>query len=226
MILVSQKQIFSRQPYNMAFPWTYHWKWRHPLTTLHQIAVIGSSLTAWLFCDHGSIKFSKCCFLLLTFCARLWSILIHFDPFCALWPAMWSLSTLHVLLLAHYSAPTLTTRQWRNRFKNSGISPHMYTYPFFNPNMWYKQDAISPTWPEAEVVYTQSGLFFWVQLPFQPWNVSSTGLQNWNKFGATSQFMQNCQSVTGASGQILNRTRVLFCKHAQSTTMPGSVNSC
>ena len=56
---------------------------------------------------------------------------VHYVPFISKGPAMWSLSILHVLLLARYSAPTLTTRQWRNRLKKSGVSPHMYTYPFF-----------------------------------------------------------------------------------------------
>ena len=62
-------------------------------------------------------------------------------------------------------------------------------------------------------------IFILVQLRFQPWNVSSTGLQIWKQFGATLQFMQNCQSVAGAPGQILNRTRgVLLFKHAHRTT--------
>ena len=66
---------------------------------------------------------------------------------------MWSLSILHVLLLTRYSAPTLTTRQWRNRLKLLGISPHMYTFPFFsNIKCGLCQDAVSPTRPEAAVV--------------------------------------------------------------------------
>ena len=73
---------------------------------------------------------------------------------------MWSLSILHVLLLTRYSAPTLTTRQWRNRFKLLGISPHMYTFPLFQTsNVVYVKMPFHPPDPKRRW-YKQSGHFY------------------------------------------------------------------
>ena len=73
---------------------------------------------------------------------------------------MWSLSILHVLLLTRYSAPTLTTRQWRNRLKHLGISPHMYTFPFFQTsNVVYVKMPFHPPDPKRRW-YKQSGHFY------------------------------------------------------------------
>ena len=106
---------------------------------------------------------------------------------------------------------------WTQPLKKPGISPHMYTCPFFqSSHVVYVKMPFHP--PDQKRRWSRSpDIFILVPLPFQPWNVNSTGLQNWNQFGATSQFTQKCQSATGAPGQILN---------AQCTTMPGSVNMC
>ena len=73
---------------------------------------------------------------------------------------MWSLSILHVLLLTRCSAPTLTTRQWRNRLKLLGISPHMYTFPFFQtPNVVYLKMPFHPPDPKRRW-YKQAGHFY------------------------------------------------------------------
>jgi hypothetical protein len=85
---------------------------------------------------------------------------VHYVPFISGGPAMWSLSILHVLLLTRYSAPTLTTRQCRNRWKNSSISPHMYTYPFFQSS--HVVSVKMPFHPpdQKRRWYTQSGHFY------------------------------------------------------------------
>ena len=73
---------------------------------------------------------------------------------------MWSLSILHVLLLTRYSAPTLTTRQWRNRLKLLGISPHMYTFSLFQTsNVVYVKMPFHPPDPKRRW-YKQSGHFY------------------------------------------------------------------
>ena len=45
--------------------------------------------------------------------------------------AMWALSLLQVVLLCHYSAPTLESRKWRNRLQFLIFNPSRYSFPFF-----------------------------------------------------------------------------------------------
>ena len=44
--------------------------------------------------------------------------------------AMWALSLLQVVLICHYSAPTLESRKRRNRLHFLKINPSMYSFPF------------------------------------------------------------------------------------------------
>ena len=71
---------------------------------------------------------------------------VHSVPFMSKGPAMWSLSILHVLLLTRYSAPTLTTRQWRNRLKEfRHLTTYVHLSVFSILTCGLCQDAVSPT---------------------------------------------------------------------------------
>ena len=128
-------------------------------STLHQIVAIGASLTAWLVRDHESMNV-EALFSVIDIPRSALTHFVHYVPFISKGPAMWSLSILHVLLLARYSAPTLTTRQWRNRLKKSGVSPHMYTYPFFQSSyVVYVKMPFHPS-DQKRGWYTQPGHFY------------------------------------------------------------------
>ena len=146
-------------------------------STLHHFVAIGASLTAWLVCearDHESMNV-EVLFSVIDILRSALTHFVHYVPFISGGPAMWSLSILHVLLLTRYSAPTLTTRQCRNRWKNSSISPHMYTYPFFNPHMWSLSRCRFTHLTRSGGGTRSPDIFISAPLPFQQWNVSSTG---------------------------------------------------
>ena len=136
---------------------------------------------------------SNFCFLLLVVIDIPRSALAHFlhyVPSISKGPALWSWSILYVLLLTRYSAPALTTRQWRSRSKNSGISPHMYTYPFFQSSC-----AVMSRCRFTHLTRSGDGthgpdIFILVQLPFQPWNVNSTGRTDFESY--TCIVLQAC----------------------------------
>ena len=138
---------------------------------------------------------SKFCFLWLTFCAQRWLILcIMFLSFrkdqpCGAW-AFGMFFCWHVTQLSHWLLVNGAT------VERIQASLHICTLTrFFNPHIWSMSRCRFTHLTRSGGGTRSPDIFISVPLPFQQWNVSSTGLQNWNKFGATSQFMQNCQSV-------------------------------
>ena len=82
IILVSRKPIFSKQPYNMAFPWTCHMSLNLKMapSTLHQIVAINASLAAWLVRDHESMNVE----ILFSVIGCYWHSALGIGPFFAL----------------------------------------------------------------------------------------------------------------------------------------------
>ena len=171
---------------------------------------------------------SKFCFLLLTFCAQLWPILcIMFLSFrkdqpCGAWAFC-------MFFCWHVTQPPNDYSSMAQPFQEPRHLPThvLVDLPVFSILICgICQDAVSPTWPEAEVVHAVRTFLYWFNCHFsrETWVQQVCKIET--NFGATPLFMQNCQSATGAPGQFLNRTRVLFCKHAQRTTMPASVIIC
>jgi hypothetical protein len=84
-------------------------------------------------------------------------------------------------------SPQMTTRQWRNRFKNPGISPHMYlyTYPFFQSSyvVYVKMPFHPPD--QKRRWYTRSGHFY----------IGSTAIsavkRDFNRFAKLKQIWRN-----------------------------------
>ena len=130
-------------------------------STLHQIVAIGASLTAWVVRDPETMDVE----VLFSFMDTLRTALIqfvHYVPFMSKAPAMWSLSVLRVSFVGALPRSHIGHTKSRNRSKNLGISPHMYTSQLFPITMrGIRQDAVSPTRPETAVVFRVRSCLCW-----------------------------------------------------------------
>ena len=91
---------------------------------------------------------------------QLFQEYIHELPNVLKTVAMWALSLLQVVLICHYSAPTLESRKWRNRLQFLKINPSMYRFPFFQSQcaVYVRLPCHHPDSPQYG--YTQHGHFY------------------------------------------------------------------
>ena len=112
---------------------------------------------------------------------------------------------------------------WTQPLKKPGISPHMYTYPFFSIlTCGLCQDAVSPTWPEAEVVHAVRTFLYWFHCHFS----RETWIQQVCKIETNSAQPRSSRRIVNPLLERQDRFSYTCIVLQACTTMPGSVNMC